>query len=142
MISIDTNLFLYAANRDCEEHLRARSFLESCGERPDVAVAELVLVELYVLLRNPAAVEHPLPAEEAVAHCQAYRRHPRWALIENAEVMSDVWSRAARPDVARRHVFDARLALTLRTHGVTEFATRNVKDFADFGFDRVLDPIA
>jgi predicted nucleic acid-binding protein len=36
---------------------------------------------------------------------------------------------------------DARLALTLRHHGVTEFATSNVKDFEGFGFNRVWNPL-
>jgi hypothetical protein len=38
-------------------------------------------------------------------------------------------------------VFDARLALTLRHHGVSEFATANIKDSAGFGFDRVWNPL-
>jgi uncharacterized protein len=36
----------------------------------------------------------------------------------------------------------AGIALTLRHHGVSEFATRNVKDFQSFGFAKVWDPIA
>lgn len=36
----------------------------------------------------------------------------------------------------------ARLALTLRHHGVTEFVTANVKDFEGFGFTRVWNPLA
>ena len=46
MISIDTNILLYAQNRDCPEHERAFGFIGDCGEREDVAVCELVLVEL------------------------------------------------------------------------------------------------
>ncbi|CKQ72054.1 Conserved protein of uncharacterised function%2C win PIN domain [Mycobacterium tuberculosis] len=48
---------------------------------------------------------------------------------------------AATPRIARRRLFDARLALTLRHHGVDEFATRNINGFTDFGFSRVWDPI-
>lgn len=141
MLSIDTNVLLYAQNRDCAEHGAASSFLDECTERDDVAVCELVLVELYQLLRNPAVVERPLDAPEAAAVCQAFRRNPRWALIENAPVMDEVWALAARPGIARRALFDARLALTLRHHGVTELATRNAGDFDGFGFERVWDPI-
>jgi hypothetical protein len=56
--------------------------------------------------------------------------------------MDRVWEAAARPGVARRHVFDARLAHTLLDSGVTELATRNTRDFDGFGFARVFDPIA
>jgi toxin-antitoxin system PIN domain toxin len=141
MLSIDTNVLLYAQNQDCPEHDAAAGFLTDCANRGDVAVCELVLVELYQLLRNPAVVTRPLDAPEAAAVCQTFRRNRRWALIENAPVMNDVWARAATPGIARRRMFDARLALTLRHHGVDEFATRNTKDFHDFGFSRVWDPI-
>lgn len=141
MISIDTNILLYAQNQDCAEHGAASAFLEECAERDDVAICELVLLELYQLLRNPAVVERPLEAPEAAEICQAFRRNPRWALIESAPVMDEVWSLAARPGIARRSLFDARLALTLRHHGVYELATRNVGDFEGFGFTTVRDPV-
>lgn len=142
MISIDTNIILYFQNRDCAEHSAAVAFLTECADRDDVAICELVLVELYQLLRNPAVLEYPLDAPEAVQVCQAFRRNPRWALIENAPVMETVWTFAAQPGVARRRLFDARLAYTLRHHGVQELATRNVKDFDGLGFERVWDPLA
>jgi hypothetical protein len=41
--------------------------------------------------------------------------------------MAEVWKRAAATDFAVRRIIDARLALTLRHHGVTEFATTNVR---------------
>jgi toxin-antitoxin system PIN domain toxin len=141
MIALDTNILLYSLNRDCPEHAAARDFVETCARRPDVAIAELVLVELYVLLRNPAVVRQPLEAPAAAQLCQAFRRHPRWALVDCADVMDRVWADAARSGVARRHVFDARLAHTLLDNGVKELATRNTRDFEGFGFERVFDPL-
>jgi toxin-antitoxin system PIN domain toxin len=142
VISVDTNILLYSLNRDCPEHGPARAFVEACAGRSDVAIAELVLVELYVLLRNPAVVRRPLEAADAASLCQAFRRNPRWALVDTAEVMDRVWTAAARPGVARRHVFDARLAHTLLGNGVKELATRNTRDFEGFGFERVFDPLS
>ena len=55
--------------------------------------------------------------------------------------MDKVWAIARRPNIARRAVFDARIALTLRHHGVTEFATRNTQDFEGLGFTRLINPI-
>jgi toxin-antitoxin system PIN domain toxin len=142
MLSIDTNVLLYAQNQDCVEHEAAMAFLTQCSRRDDIAICELVLVELYQLLRNPAVLERPLDAPAAAEVCQTFRRNPRWALIENAPVMDKVWTLAAQPGVARRRLFDARLGYTLCHHGVRELATRNIKDFGDFGFERVWDPIA
>ncbi|WP_067885934.1 type II toxin-antitoxin system VapC family toxin [Nocardia vaccinii] len=141
MLSIDTNVLLYAQNKDCAEHRAAADFLVDCGRRDDVAIAELVLIELYQLLRNPAVLARPLDGPDAAEVCQAFRSNRRWALIESAPVMNEVWKVAATPGLARRRLFDARLALTLRHHGIDEIATRNVGDFRSFGFARVWDPI-
>lgn len=141
MLSIDTNILLYAQNRDCAEHQPARTFIQECAGRHDIAICELVLIELYQLLRNPAVLRAPLDAPDAAGVCQIYRDNPRWALIENAPVMDQVWATAARPGTARRAVFDARIALTLRHHGITGFATRNPSDFEGFGFMNLINPI-
>ncbi|MCV7125007.1 type II toxin-antitoxin system VapC family toxin [Mycobacterium lacus] len=141
MSSIDTNVLLYAQNQDCPENDAATAFLVDCAGRTDVAVCELVLTELYQLLRNPAVLTRPLDGPEAAEVCQTFRRNPRWAIIENAPVMNEVWVLAATPGIPRRRPFETRLALALRHHGVDEFATRNINDFTDFGFSRVWDPI-
>src|SRR6056297_2244833 len=141
MLSLDTNILLYAQNRDCAEHAAAREFVEACIARDDISICELVLLELYQLLRNPAVLSAPLSASDAAAVCATWRDNPRWALIENAPVMDKVWTVARRPDIARRAVFDARIAFTLRHHGITEFATRNTADFEAFGFTRLINPI-
>ena len=141
MISIDTNVLLYGLNRDCPEHAAARAFLEACAGRTRRRDRGARARRAYVLLRNPAVVSRPLEADAAAGLCQSFRRHPRWAVLDSADVMDRVWAAAARPGVARRHVFDARLAHTLLDHGVTELATRNTGDFERFGFTRVFDPV-
>jgi toxin-antitoxin system PIN domain toxin len=141
LLSIDTNLLMYAQNADCAEHQDAAGFISECAGRDDVVMCELVLLELYLLLRNPAVVTRPLSAEAAVAVCRAYRSNPMWRLIENAPVMGKVWTMAARKEFPRRRIVDARLARTLLHHGVTELATANVKDFDGLGFSRVWNPL-
>jgi uncharacterized protein len=146
MISFDTNLLLYSLNGDCPECHDARAFFASLPTAPgEVAVCELVLVELYVLLRNPAVIRNPLDAADAAAFVESFRRHPTWTLIDHpggsSTVMDDAWRRAALPGVGRRVIFDARLALALRHHGVSEFATRNEAHFSSFGFTRVWNPL-
>jgi len=76
-----------------------------------------------------------------VAECQIFRRHPSWAVAENAEIMDELWSLASQSGFARRRIIDARLALTLQRHGVTKFATVNTRDFETFGFARVWNPL-
>lgn len=145
MTSFDTNILLYAFSRASPCHDRARVFLEDLTPHDDVAVSELVLVELYTLLRNPAVLLRPLSAAAAVEVVQSYRRHPRWMLVgfdtDSTTLHDELWRLAANARFARRRIYDARLALSLRRQGVTEFATANVKDFSGLGFDRVWSPV-
>ena len=66
MRSPDTNVLLYALNADCPECDTARRVLEELGASDDVVICELVLVELYLLLRSPAVLRRPLSAADAV----------------------------------------------------------------------------
>ena len=141
MLSIDTNILFYSMVKTASYHDAACSYLEGLGDCTDVAIAELVLVELYLLLRNPKLLSSPLGASEAVRVCDIFRKHPSWQLIENADIMDSVWKTASQHGFARRRIIDLRLAKTLQAHGVTEFATANEKDFQNFGFDKVWNPL-
>jgi toxin-antitoxin system PIN domain toxin len=142
MISFDTNIVIYALNKTALEHVRAYAFLTELAGEDRVVIAEQTLVEVYLLIRNPSVFPNPYSPAEAAAVCQAYRANPNWKLVECEPVMAEVWKHAADPGFARRRIIDTRLALTLLRAGVKEFATRNVKDFRIFGFDRVWDPTA
>jgi toxin-antitoxin system PIN domain toxin len=141
MISFDTNIAVYAVNGTSPWHEAAKQFLLSLALRKDVAVSELMLVELYLKLRNEKIFPRPLTAPQAAAVCQAYRKNRAWMLIEEAPVMEEVWAQAAEPGFAFRRIIDLRLAQTLRHHGVTDFATSNEKDFVGQGFARVWNPL-
>ncbi|MBX9578152.1 MAG: PIN domain-containing protein [Chthoniobacterales bacterium] len=141
MLGIDTNILLYAVLEECPHHDAACTYLEGLQNNTRVAIAELVLVELYLALRNPTLFSSPLGAKEAVEVCRIFRDHPCWQLVENAKVMDEVWEEASQHNFARRRIFDLRLAKTLQAHGVTEFATANTKDFQDIGFHKVWNPL-
>jgi toxin-antitoxin system PIN domain toxin len=145
MLSIDTNILLHAFNEDSPRHAAAYRWITSMQHEEDVAISEFILAELYRLLRNPAVIERPLRADEAVEIIEAYRSHPRWRLIgfptESRPLHETLWQRARMRDFAFRRLFDLRSALTMISQGVTEFATTNVKDFEGIGFRRVWDPV-
>jgi predicted nucleic acid-binding protein len=113
MISFDTNIAVHAANRASPAHRPAVEFLQSIASRRDVAVCELMLVELYLKLRNEKIFPHPLTASQAVAVCDAYRKNQAWSLIDCAPVMDAVWAQAGQRQFAFRRIIDVRLGMTL-----------------------------
>ncbi len=145
MLSIDANILRYAANSASPWNAAAHAWLTSIQREENVAISELILAEFYGLLRNPAVVKHPLPADDAVEIIQSYRTHPRWRLIgfpiESRPLHDALWQQARAKDFAFRKLYDARSALTMTSQGVTEFATTNVKDFEGLGFRKVWNPV-
>jgi toxin-antitoxin system PIN domain toxin len=146
VISLDSNLLLYAYNADAPLSARAARFLEAMNPRDDVVLSEFTLVEFYRLLRNPAVLSKPLSAGEAAAVITQFRQHPYWRVAgfpasDSTALHDELWRLACVSRFAFRRIFDARLALVLRAYGVTEFATANVKDFQGFGFRRVWNPL-
>jgi uncharacterized protein len=144
-VSADTNLFIYAADPGSQFHSQSLEFFESHAEASkefEFVVCELVLVELYMQLRNPAVFRKPYSSSEAGEYCLALKSNPQWRCVDYERSVSvKLWEWAAKTKKGFRTVIDARLGFTLRHHGVTHFATANKKDFAEFGFERVWNPL-
>lgn len=144
ILSADTNLFLYAANPDSPNHAVAQRFfaMEASGQQRFL-LCGLVLVEIYMQLRNPTVFRKPRSSKEAATFCQTLRSNPAWEYGDyEPDVAKPLWQWAAKTTTGFRHVIDARLAYTLRHHGVTHFATANAKDFGGFGFEKVWNPLS
>ncbi len=144
-ISIDSNILLPAIENQNPLHGRASEFVGEMHRRNDVVVSELMLVELYGLLRNPTVLPRQMSPAEAVAAIESFRNHPRWQVVSlpagTRGLHDDLSVRLAERDFARRRVYDLRLALSLVQQGVAEFATANLRDFQDVGFRRVWNPL-
>lgn len=143
MISCDTNILFPACDATAVHHEEARTFLELYRNNARFCLCEQVLMELYVLLRNPTVCRKPLSACDAAAVIQVFRSNPRWRIVDvvlDHSISNMVWEHAGQDGFAYRRIFDVRLAATLLHHGVTDFATRNRKDFIGFGFARLWNP--
>ncbi len=145
MLSIDTNILLPAVETRNPRHQVAAAFVESLEDRTDVAISEFVLLELYILLRNPAVLQRPFASPVAAGICEAFRQHPRWQLIgftPDSRILHDrLWKYLREQNFARRRIFDLRMALSMLENGITELATENTKDFEGLGFRRVWNPL-
>lgn len=145
MTAIDTNILIAALVSGHANHAAAAQWLNGLSSRNDIVVSEFVLVELYGLLGNPAILSKPLTPNKAAALCQTFREHPHWRLFgfppDSENLHNAMWREAAKPKVARRRIYDVRVALSLAQQGVTDFATVNVKHFDGMGFQRVWNPL-
>ncbi len=142
MISADTNLFIYAADPDSSRHAQALGFFEGLIDDDSFVLCELVMIELYMQLRNPAIFKKPYTAREAAGYCRELKSNPAWRTIDyDPAVSRNLWEWAENKCPAYRQIIDARIGFVLRHHGVTRFATTNVKDFQGMGFKKVWNPL-
>lgn len=144
MLAADTNIFIQAADPHSVSHKEAIRFIQSVNASDEqFAVCELVLVELYMQLRNPAIFKKSAyTPTQASDYCAQLRENPIWRHVDyDPLISSKLWKWASETTSGYRDIIDARLALTLRHHGVTRFATANVKHFQNFGFTEVWNPL-
>ena len=101
--SCDTNILFYSLNPTCPEHSIAGEYLDRMDGRSDFLLCELVLTELYVLIRNPTINAKALSAAQASEVIRKFRQHPKWRLVDYpGYLMADVWRRAGEPNFSRR----------------------------------------
>ncbi len=143
MKSFDTNLLFYAVNQDSKEHRKAFDFIQVAMKCPQAwIVADQVYFEIYRLLRNPIVLGKPLNATDAASVIRFYRMKSGFLHCAfESEFMEEVLKTMEKRDFPASRTFDLALAVTLKRNGVTEFYTKNRKDFLGFNWFKVFDPL-
>lgn len=141
--ALDVNVLLYATDSSGAEYPRARAFLDSCIEGPDLFYLGWPTVMGYLrIATHPSIFARPLSPAEAQRNIRGLISLPHVRLLSEAEGFWDVYrSVAAEVPVRGNLVPDAHLAALLRQHGVRTIYTRD-RDFRKFEFLRVKDPLA
>lgn len=141
--SLDTNILIYAANEDSQEHAQALKIVQEMLANPQSWIlADQVLFELYKALRNPRILEKPLTASTAAEHIRFLREDI--GVARCCYELSDwapVWEQLAQSTTPAQRTHDIVLGVTLKKNGVEAFYTRNTKDFQSIGFSNLINPI-
>lgn len=143
MNSLDTNILIYAVNADCPEHEKSRRVYESMLHAPrEWILSDQVLFEFYRALRNPKILEKPLSHKKAFKHIHFLRDESG---VAHCAYESGFWPALtagfAAGNPRSSHIFDRVLAVTLLKNGVKHFFTRNIRDFKEFNFQELLNPL-
>lgn len=143
MNSLDTNILVYAANMAAPEHGRALAIVNAMLARPaEWILADQVLWEFYKALRHPKILQKPRTAMQAAAQIRFLREQSGVACCAYETSLFDaIVSKLDKPRFPYQRTHDVILGVTLRRQGVKVFHTRNEKDFADVGFEKVINPI-
>jgi len=144
VLVVDTNVLLYAADRDAPEHAKCRALLE--GWREQSSPWYLTWGIVYEFLRvatHPKVFRTPFALRDAWGFVEAILAAPSAGMLietdQHQQVAAEVF--AEMPDVAGNLVFDAHIAILMREHGIKTIYTRDT-DFNRFPFLDVVDPIS
>jgi toxin-antitoxin system PIN domain toxin len=140
---VDTNVLVYAVNRDCPEHPVARSVLEGwlAGTVP-WGVTWGIVYEFLRIVTHPKVFRHPLDATQALAFLDPVLGSELVTVLSPSERHQAVLheSVGAFGTPAGNIFHDLHTAVLMREHGVSEIMTADV-DFRKFSFLTVTDPV-
>ena len=144
MFVVDTNVFVYAADRDSPHHATCVERLESWRRTNNAwFVTWSILYEFLRVISHPRVLRRPWPVPEAWSFLEAVLASPGLAVLTETERHADVARQTILdlPHLAGNLLHDAHTAILMREHGVRQIYTRDT-DFHRFGFLEPLDPIA
>jgi len=141
--SIDANILLYASDQEAPHHERAKEFVESRGEEPDLLCLSWVTLMGYQrIATHPSIFRNPLSAQQAWGNVTSLLALPRCRVITEMEGFDREYELVSRVvGVKGNHVPNAHLAVILRQHGVSKIYTADT-DFRKSEFLNVVNPIA
>jgi hypothetical protein len=144
MFVADTNVLIYAADRDSPEHAPCRRLVEAW--RAQATPWYLTWGIVYEFLRvttHPNVFRRPWTPAEAWQFLDALMGAPSVRFLAETErhraVAAEVFSET--PDIAGNLVFDAHTAILMRENGIKTIYTRDA-DFNRFAFVDTIDPVS
>lgn len=143
MLVFDTNVLLYAADRDSEHHEPCRNRIEDARRSPSPAF--LTWNICYEFLRASThrwVFRTPWAPDAARGFLTALVGSPGIALLlptrRHAAVLEETVGEL--PDVRGNQMYDLHTAVIMREHGVSRICTRDT-GFHRFPFLTVVDPL-
>lgn len=141
-IFLDTNLIVYAINKDSPYHARATALMEAIGEgKLETCLSLQVLGEFYATATNPKKIEKTLTPEEAVMVIEGLLRTDTiLKLYPKQETLKLTLDLVKRYQLKSLDFFDAQIVATMLDNGVTTIYTVNEQDFAVFEEIKAVNP--
>lgn len=140
---IDTNILLYAANRDCEEHPAAvRFLLTAAASAAPWFFTEGIVYEFLRVSTHPRVFPRPLDWKEAARFLRPFLESPNFLVLSAEErhwrLLAELLGTLTHP--AGNLFFDIRTAVLMREHGIREIYTTDT-DFLQFPGIKVINPL-
>ncbi len=141
---IDTNILLYAANRDAGKHGRATAFLKKkAGTGAERwYFTEGIFYEFLRVTTHPKVFDRPLTWREALRFLKPFLESPAFQILypgeEHWDFLGRVLAEVTHP--SGNLFFDIRTVVLMRENGIREIYSADT-DFLQFSGIRVINPL-
>lgn len=143
MFVVDTNILLYAADRDSPAHVKCREQVDAWRKQPSIWYLTWGIVyEFLRVATHPNVFRKPFSAKNAYLFIQAVLASPSVSMLVETERHQETLAEmlADLPGITGNLLFDAHTAILMREHGIRTIYTRDT-DFHRFTFLEVINPI-
>lgn len=143
MYVVDTNILIYAADKNCEEHTICFKLLEDI--RREILPWFLTWSIIYEFLRvstHPRVFRKPLKINDSINFMKALLSSTGLKVLtetqNHAQLLTDTLIEVK--GIKGNKLHDTHIAVIMREHGISKIYTRD-NDFHIFSFIEVIDPL-
>lgn len=142
--TIDTNILLYAVNKDSPFHLRAKSFIGSCAENDKIWYISWVVIHAFIRIStHPKIMSIHLTSDESTSIIDQILNLPNIQTIGDNE--PGFWE-IYKEEIETAHVRgnqipDTIIVSIMKAYGIRTIYTKD-RGFLRFRGIKVIDPIS
>lgn len=142
MVLLDTNILVYAANKDCEFHeiaLKTRNRVINGELRGCVSLQNLV--EFYSVITSSKRIEKPLTPEVSWEEINKYARSENILKVGFSETALNILGNLSRKyKIIAQDIYDLKIVATMLANQVDTIVTINEDDFIKYSEIKVINP--
>jgi len=139
---IDTNILVYANNKDSEFNDTCKSIVEKTIKHEiEAVIAVQNLVELYAIITDKRRVEHPLSPIKAKELLEFYKKSNIRIIAPLPRTIDTISSLIEKHNPKSQSIFDCLLAATMIDNGIYSIYTANSEHFKHFDSITVINPL-
>lgn len=138
---VDTNLLIYAVNRDASQHRAAKRWFEGAvGGAQSVGLAWVVVLAFLRVTTRPGILQHPLAQESAIGYIDEWLALPTVELVVPGDAHWRILRNLLRASGTLGNLTsDAHLAALALEHGADIYSADH--DFQRFGGVTHVNPL-
>jgi len=146
LFAVDTNILVYAHNTASPHYNKAKQFVEMLMNQRNkygelnICLPTQVLTE-FVHVITWQNLETPLSLQNAIQTVQDYL-DAGVKIISQQDTQVQTFINLLNTVTTRKKVFDVALAATLKDNDISGLYTRNVDDFKEFDFLKIVNPLS